>query len=64
MSICSFKRLFDVYLLTIHLYQQLVESLLLFRVGKARHVGGTLFSYGVNLIDVHNAGRSCAGLFE
>lgn len=50
--------------LTVHLNQQLVESLLLLSIGKARHVRGALLPHGIDLIDVNNAGRSASSLFE
>lgn len=51
-------------LLTVHLHQQLVERLLLFRVGETGHVGGALLPHGVDLVDVNDAGGSRASLFE
>lgn len=52
------------WLLTVHLHQQLVERLLLFRVGEAGHVGGALLSHRVDLVDVNDAGGSRTSLFE
>ena len=49
---------------TIHLYQQLVESLLLFSIGETRRVGGALLSHSIDLIDVDDAWRSASSLLE
>ncbi len=51
-------------LLTVHLYQQLVEGLLLFGIGEAWHVGGALLSHSVNLVDVDDAGCPASSLLE
>ena len=51
-------------LLTIHLDQQLVEGLLLLRVGETGHVGRALLSHSVDLVDVDDAGRSGTSLLE
>lgn len=51
-------------LLTVHLYQQLVEGLLLFSIGETWHVGGALLSHGVDLVDVDDAGCSASSLLE
>lgn len=50
--------------LTVHLNQQLVESLLLLCIREARHVRGALLPHRIDLIDVNDAGRSAASLFE
>ena len=49
---------------TIHLHQELVECLLLLRVGEARHGGGALLAHGVDLVNVHDAGRPGPGFLE
>lgn len=49
---------------TVHLHQELVESLLLLSVGETGHIGGALLSHGVDLIDVDDARRSSTSLFK
>lgn len=49
---------------TIHLHQELVESLLLLRVGETWHIGGALLPHSVNLIYVDDARRPSTGLFK
>lgn len=49
---------------TIHLHQELVECLLLLCVGEAGHGGGALLAHGVDLVNVHDAGRPGPGFLE
>lgn len=50
--------------LTIHLYQQLVECLLLLSIGETGHVGGAFLPHSVDLVYVDDAGCSRTSLFE
>lgn len=50
--------------LTVHLYEELVEGLLLFCVGEPGHGGGALLPHSIDLINVHNARGPGPGFLE